>query len=529
MLHQLPAEILQAVMQVADNRDLCTLSTLCHTLHVVSLSTLFSRTKTFEPLSTRRPGLVSKGGPPIKLFHQSHGLCITLESDENLIVLRGLRLALPYLFDELQVTAVLCTISAALPHNWTEIKSLERFLSKGHISASIENVVVDFAHSFDEIDEETIHEWDPTPECVAAIQRFLHLFSGANSKKLFPRCVSLSILHDTGLNYWDTMGLWVATKPNWLRCGSRAANLIQSLIAIASPRARSIFRSNSQITANPIGLHTLNIQLGFIFHPLFIDGASSMMAQYSDSLRSLSLDCITVSYWEWSSILARIYLPRLKELYLGRSYIKSGPLLNFLLRHRSIELLDLGSCDPKMRGGQPPGLLPNLKTLKAKEDVIYYFFPSHVVSSKLQFITLIFLTDHVGWLIFWHCLRTLYTSAPGFTYRLQIRVEARFPTSWLRLAAEGMETLNLDIAVVRTITSIEVYTWEVPTLLETEETRLDLVNWLEIFPEVVEVDVVGCNPMNEAAWKELRILVKGRVPRIVSLRIGGRDLNTSMD
>ncbi|KAF8637452.1 hypothetical protein AX16_010814 [Volvariella volvacea WC 439] len=410
MLHQLPAEVLQIIARLVNNSDLCTLSTLCHTLHVVSLSTLFSRTKTFEPLSTRCLGPVSKGGPPIKLFHKSHGLCISLESDENLNVLHGLRLSLPYMFDKLSITAV-------------------------------------------------------------------------------------------------------------------------SLISLASSRVDPIFQSSSQVAINPSTLHTLNIQSSFIFHPLFINNASSMFLQCSDSLHSLLLDCITISYWEWSSVLACISLPRLKELYLGRSRIKWGPLLNFLLRHRSIELLDLGHCNSPIREGRPPGLLPKLKTLKATENIILHYFLPPIAPSKPQFITIISLAGNIliGWLSFWRCLRTLYTSDPGFTYTLQIRVEAQFPTEWLPLAGEGIEVLNLDASVVRTIMSIEIYSWEVPTLLETREIRSDLVSWLEIFPEVVTVDVVGCNAMDEASWIELCVLVKAKVPRMESFRVDGRDLNTSTE
>ncbi|KAF8662791.1 hypothetical protein AX16_001075 [Volvariella volvacea WC 439] len=527
MLHQLPTEVLQIITQLVHNNDLCTLSTLCHVLHAVSLSTLFSRAKTFEPLSTRSLCPASKRGPPTKLFHQSHGLCITLESVENLNVLRGLRLALPYMYNELQVNAVVCTFNGPL-HNWAEIKSLERFLSGNRIAPSIESVVVDFIHSFGETGAEILDDWDPMSDGAIAINRFLRLFSGANSKKVFPRCVSVTIFHDTSSNYWDDMGWWGGTKPSWLRRGSRAANLMQSLVSISSPRFRSIFRSNPQvITINPSGLRTLNIQSGFIFHPLFINSTSSMLAQSSDSLHSLSLDCIVVPYWEWSSVLGCISLPRLKELYLGRSCVKSGPLLNFLLRHRSIECLDLGSCNPIARRGRPPGLLPKLKTLKATEGVILQFFPLPAAPSKLQFITIIFLTDHIGWFFFWTYLRALYETNPGFTYTLQIRVEARCPTEWLRLARDRLEALEPNVSIVRTITSIEIYTWEVPKLLELKEIRSDLVSWLEIFPEVVAVDMVGCSPMDGASWKELVDLVKERVPRIESFRIDGRDLSLS--
>ncbi|KAF8662806.1 hypothetical protein AX16_001088 [Volvariella volvacea WC 439] len=519
MLHQLPAELLEIILQLLRNRDLCALSTLCRSLHVVSLNTLFSRTKTFEPISTRRPLLRPGSGSPTRLFHRSQGFCITLESGENLNVLHGLRLALPYMLEKCQITSVVCAFNPPLRRTWAEIKNLGRFLSDSPIASFIENVVVDFALSFESAEEE-----DPMPEGVAVIKRFLQLFSSIKSGRTLPQCVSLTILNGIGFTGWDRWADWDVTvgnrKPSWLKNGSPAANLVQTFI---STKVASVGRSKSSdlATTTEFGLRTLNLQCEFIFNLLFIDRASAMFRQYSDTLRSVSLDCSKLSDLGWTSLLARISLPHLRELYLGLSYIPPGPLINFLIRHRSIEILDIGSdLLQTSLWKRPPGLLPKLRTVKGTMDIVSYFFPSPKSTSKLQSVTLVVPTSRVHWPIFWFWLRTLCIIKPGLTYTLQIRIEGRQPIMWLRVPGPKREDVSC-------ITCIEVHAWGMPALLETREIRSELASWLGAFPGASVVEIVGCIPMDEASWEDLCDLVKARVPKIRSFCVDGRNLDTS--
>ncbi|KAF8662810.1 hypothetical protein AX16_001092 [Volvariella volvacea WC 439] len=526
MLHQLPTELLEVILQPVDNRDLCNVSTLCRSLHTVSLNTLFSTTKAFDLSSNYRR--LSKRGPGTsdKLLHQYNGLCITLRSDENLNVLLGLRLALPHVLAERQITSVVCTFNSPLRRTWAEIKNLGRFLSNSPISSSLESVVVDFVHSFGKEGE---HEGDPIPEGVTVIKDFLQLFSDIKSGGTLPRCVSLTMLNGLCFPGWAGWEAWNITLeetgsiPSWLKTGTPAANLVQSFISIPSQKVASIFRPNSSQSASPVyGLLALNLHSEFIFNPLFFDHASTMLTQFfHHSLRSLSLDCSRLSEAGWTSLLARVSLPHLQELHLGQSYIPPGSLINFLVRHRSIEVLDIGTdLFRTWSSKRPPGLLPKLKTLKGTEGILSYFLPSPSALPKLQSITIIIFTDRVFWPLFWFWLRA-FCANPGISYKLEIWMEGQFPTMWLRVS-------GVDADYVKAITSIEIYAWPVQTLLTRTENRSDLIDWLKAFPVVSRVDIVGCAQVNEASRKELYDVVKATVPMIESFCVDGRSLDSSM-
>ncbi|KAF8649589.1 hypothetical protein AX16_005680 [Volvariella volvacea WC 439] len=391
MLQQLPAELLQAILQLLGDYDLCRVSTLCRSLHVLSLSELFFRNGSFTPAT---PSL-SKPAPrsAIKSFLPSHGTCITLTKEDNIPVLLGLRHALPHLFNQPgQITALLCSFNGPLPQFYKELQALSGFFVEGLLASTIEIIVLDFHHaptgSILDDDWNTPYN-DPDPEGVRIIKEFLSIFCGETKLR---RSVSLSILN--GATKVDVL----REIDHYLRrrfdSQAISMNVMNTLASIASNPLSSLFQSKFW-SKSLLGLHAINIHTNFVLHISLCFTTARIFQQHSTSLRSISFHNDDILDIHWTIFSSDISLPNLEELYLGQSPITLDTLISFLIRHRSLKILDLGSNVriwddiPK----RPPFFLPNLTTFKGATNSLPFFLLPYGGTqsslSALRFITLI--------------------------------------------------------------------------------------------------------------------------------------------
>ncbi|KAF8647425.1 hypothetical protein AX16_006715, partial [Volvariella volvacea WC 439] len=191
--------LIQAVLCLLADPDLCRLSALCRSFHVLSLNELFTRNGVLQPTS---PILsIPVPGSSVKAFLPTgdNGLCITLTKEDHLGVL-GLRLALPHLFEGLhQIAALVCIFNGPPFHVWKEIPSLGRFLLSSLLASSIEAVVLDFnrvavGHFLGRDSRHDMYSHDRDPRGVKAVSDLFRIFAGGQGGMVMRCCTSLTVL-----------------------------------------------------------------------------------------------------------------------------------------------------------------------------------------------------------------------------------------------------------------------------------------------------------------------------------------------
>ncbi|KAF8654786.1 hypothetical protein AX16_003441 [Volvariella volvacea WC 439] len=498
MLYDLPAELLQSILSELGDDDLCSLAALCRSLHIHSLNELFTRNEVFKPSSESVPK------PPISSsigqYYSSTGTLIVLTNKATLF---GLRLALPCVFEGLHITGLSYIFAnAPFARLRKEMKGLGRFLAESPAAPTIEGIILDFGHITSHFDPDQYRHSGYSPrfakQNTIALRSLLNIFNRDTIRKRLRCLVSLSILNgdlrDGISSYYHIV------KPAWTRSGSNLANLTQTLTTIASipifPRSHTT------------GLRTLNLHSMFVFYDCFINWTYDFLGQHTHTLRSLSFHNVRLVEHHWPTVLSHITLPNLEELYLGQSSLPIRPLTSFLVRHRSLKLLDLGSnvraqLDPWKR---PPFFLPQLMTLKGTPTTLGLLLHPKLgssLSSPLPSLRSVTLT-----------LFSPYTSpTQSSEYHPPIeRLNSHFLTLQVYMGTQALKWLRGDDESTKPYEEaigIEFILSDFSQFLETEGVRLGLAGWLSRFRALSRVEFVGCTPMTPHNRTARQVLFRG--------------------
>ncbi|KAF8652216.1 hypothetical protein AX16_004494 [Volvariella volvacea WC 439] len=504
-LDQLSVEFLDLILPSLDDPDLCRLATLCRSLHISSLNLLFSRNRTFRPLASSSVPKPSAGSP-VKLLHSmpATAMCINLPNTRNSLVLLGLRLALALLFEDYSPIALFCSFSARFSILRGEVKGLSRFLAHSPISATIECIILDLGRTPTQVD------WEPIPDVSFLLELLSLISSSTKGRSRLHRQTSLSILWNS---VFDGEHQYLP-PPTWLRGGGKVANVTQALVTTGSNCLHSISKSKRPPPPTVLGLYTLHLHSSFIFRPTFIDWTLSALTR-STSLRVLSFYNTQLSVYEWSTILARITLPNLEEIYFEHDYPASmDGLTNFLIRHPSIKVLDLGGCViPSLSRSwkRPPFFLPNLTALKGSPSDLEHFLHPHFGPSRsfpnLKFVTITLFDNNEPSL--------LSESHNVLANSYSERLEAITLTLRIHVMLSMMGWMESEVELLaqpyKKISAVEIKSPLLSGFLEMEHIRSNLPNWLSRFPNLTVVDIVGYNTMDggkEESHKELFETIK---------------------
>ncbi|KAF8652212.1 hypothetical protein AX16_004490 [Volvariella volvacea WC 439] len=316
--------------------------------------------------------------------------------------------------------------------------------------------------------------------------------------------MSLSILHDF---IFDGEHQYLP-PPTWLRGGGRVANVMQALVTTGSNYLRSLLKSKRPLPSSALGFQTLHLHSSFIFQPPFFNWTLSVLTR-STSLRVLSFYNTMLSVYEWSTILSRITLPNLEEIYFEHNSPASmDGLMNFLIRHPSIKILDLGGCVvPSLSNSwkRPPFFLPNLTTLKGSPiDLEYFLHPRFSPSRSfpnLRYVTTTLFDDNgpPSWPRSHSVLVNSYSERLE-TITLTLRIHVAFlMTVWMTSDVELPQPYQRASA-------IEIKSPLLSGFLELGHVRSNLPDWLSRFPKLTVVEIAGHDTMNDRTGKSRREL-----------------------
>lgn len=135
-------------------------------------------------------------------------------------------------------------------------------------------------------------------------------------------------------------------------------------------------------------LHCLNITSPILFQTPFYSATIRLLN--SSPLRSLSLDGLGLSHYDWTLILPSITIPTLTSLSLGNSQIAFPDLSAFLKRHPSIKRLDLakGVAIGPLKENASRHLLPDCEELIANPEYLVHFLRPVEALPKLKAVTI---------------------------------------------------------------------------------------------------------------------------------------------
>ncbi|KAF8647377.1 hypothetical protein AX16_006749 [Volvariella volvacea WC 439] len=280
------------------------------------------------------------------------------------------------------------------------------------------------------------------------------------------------------------------------------------------------------------GLNSLNMCTRLISH-LSANWVLDLLAQHSTSLRSLSLSAgWSLPVLEYT--LAHITLPNLEDLYLNDCRFSRALLTNFLARHPTIKLLDVGDYLDSIEDSwsPPPFFLPHLTNfvtwpnmfgLLMKPSLGYKHLPSLkeltfwiIVAGRHPFIQNLEREKCI--VEFNDCaIQTLRTVRLG----LRLRVGWTADTNWVKDRYEGQEHPNHTL--VRTqVKSVQIHLEELPGFFESRDIRLHLAEWFRLFPAIESVEMWHCRPMDQenlGSRKELARRVQAMNPSLQSFRV----------
>ncbi|TFK59478.1 hypothetical protein BDN72DRAFT_905806 [Pluteus cervinus] len=343
MLHQLPPELLECVYARLDVFDLCALATLNRHLHFTALHHLFSRYSVFDPvrLSVTFPRT------------------LTLSPKESFAVIQALMMALSFPFPPKLLE---CTVENPFPRVCKDLVKIRRLIEKVN---SIEAVEFHFL-LYEDFERHRRRFPKRRTSIITLVRDLLDVVAFKSP------CRKVTLVGAVVLPHADPFRDIHGKYP-------RLNNLVGFGRRFLFPN------SLSNDVSKQSNLRVLNIHGSLSFHRTIAEWTFKLLT--SPSVEVLSLRDTELGYYLWETILPRIYLPNLKELYLNNTMVDRTHITTFLTRHPSLVRLDLGfsgtTMDPTWPS-PPRHLLPNVTWLEGDPRFLGFFLHSHTSLPKVR-------------------------------------------------------------------------------------------------------------------------------------------------